>query len=481
MIMNEPKTGYNPETAMEIAKSIVFAPRLTGSGEEKEAQAIIEERLRQADFQVERQEFSFSEASSIFLRIFILVMMGFIIIILFLLVTFIQGGGGNPWPGVRQFFGISLEAVNKWVNVGMAGLCVVTLFLLGLSNRFYHWVRENSLHLDGVNPVSWGKRFCKKIGTEYTTANLVAKLNRNGTDEVEADRSEPDKYRAATTNTPPLLILVAHTDTKSQNISLVWRIGLFSLAMPAALVCAMAILLATLESYLVGQGFLESPMFWQLTTWLQVVHWIGVLSGSVAIISSIPLLFLVAGNESPGAIDNASGVGVITHLAEIYASKPEFKDKFDLEILVTSAEELNTMGALAYVQQNKVFLRRRAESTWLFILNLDGPGVEGKMYWSYAKTSRTNNHQNTLHLLVKESCEELGVPLRNFWLPGAKLDHMPFAELGFSAGSIIGIGKASRRVHTPRDVKEILQIGGFRQSGEAIYLVMEKISRLERG
>ena len=406
--MNKPKIAYNPETAMEIAKSIAFAPRRAGSGEENEAKAIIEERLRQADFQVQRQEFTFSEASSTFLRIFILVMMGLIIIILFLLIIFIQGGSGNPWPEVRQFFGLSLGPVNKWMKVGMIVISVVTLFLLGSSKRFFLWVRGNSLHLDGGNPVSWGNKFCRKIGTEYITANLVAKLYRNGTDKVEADHSKPEKYLTATTNTLPLLILVAHTDTKSQNIPLVLRIGLFSLAIPTVLVCAMSLLLATLESYLLGQGFLELPMSWQLNVWLQMVPWIGVLGGSVAIISSIPLLFLEAGNESPGAIDNASGIGIITHLAQVYASDPEFRDKFDLEILVTSAEELNTMGALAYVEQNRDYLSRRAASSHLFILNLDGPGVDGKMYWSGHETVKPKNSGDCLHLLVKESFAESG-------------------------------------------------------------------------
>jgi len=43
--------------------------------------------------------------------------------------------------------------------------------------------------------------------------------------------------------------------------------------------------------------------------------------------------------------------------------------------------ELSTMGAVAFVRQNGPQLRRQAETGRVYVLNFDGPGVNGKLYW----------------------------------------------------------------------------------------------------
>ena len=42
--------------------------------------------------------------------------------------------------------------------------------------------------------------------------------------------------------------------------------------------------------------------------------------GLLALAAALPLLFLDVGNTSPGAIDNASSVGLVLHLAEYWRS-----------------------------------------------------------------------------------------------------------------------------------------------------------------
>ena len=49
--------------------------------------------------------------------------------------------------------------------------------------------------------------------------------------------------------------------------------------------------------------------------------------GILVIISGIPLLFLNYGNESAGAIDNASGLGLVLHLAALLAGWPDLVGK----------------------------------------------------------------------------------------------------------------------------------------------------------
>ena len=71
--------------------------------------------------------------------------------------------------------------------------------------------------------------------------------------------------------------------------------------------------------------------------------------GLLALAAAFPLLFLDVGNNSPGAIDNASSVGLVLHLAEVLAQRADWQDKLHLTILIPSAEEMTLMGSVAYV------------------------------------------------------------------------------------------------------------------------------------
>jgi hypothetical protein len=53
-------------------------------------------------------------------------------------------------------------------------------------------------------------------------------------------------------------------------------------------------------------------------------------------------------------------------------------------------------------------------------------------------------------------------------LVGALFDHMPFAEAGLDAISLVTTGAAARRVHTPGDSADQLSEEGFRKAGEVV-------------
>jgi hypothetical protein len=120
----------------------------------------------------------------------------------------------------------------------------------------------------------------------------------------------------------PHLYLVAHYDSKSQRMPLVVRIALFMLAISAGL---MLVVLTLFGIFTV----LYLPI------------------GLLALAAAIPLLFLDVGNNSPGAIDNASSVGLVLHLAEVLAQRADWQNKLRLTILIPSAEEMTLMGSVA--------------------------------------------------------------------------------------------------------------------------------------
>ncbi len=266
----------------------------------------------------------------------------------------------------------------------------------------------------------------------HQTANLIARLPLP---------ERPDV---------PHLFLVAHYDSKSQHMPLAVRITLFMMTIIFGLILA-------------------------VLTPLNVSSVIYLPIGFLALATGIPLLFLDVGNNSPGAIDNASGAGLVLHLAEGLLARDDWRDKLRITLLIPSAEELTLMGSVAYVAAHAQYLRRQAKLGGLCVLNFDGIGVDGDLY--YVGNSPHLNKDTTIDLLehVRRACHELHLPLKRFGVVGALFDHMPFAQRGFDAISLIAVGAASRSVHTPQDSIDKLHRRGFEQAGQVALRVIEQL------
>jgi len=327
-----------------------------------------------------------------------------------------------------------------WAEALPAAMLLLLLFAIGSINRM---VEANSVAPDPDAPVSLWSAMCLRMGTRHATANLVA-----------IRRDLPDDP------TLPHLYLVAHYDSKSQWMPLAVRIALFTAAILGSLSFAGLTLLGSARPAL---AFAAN------------------VAGVVVVGAGLPLLFLGAGNASPGAIDNASGVGLVLHLAECLAQRSDLFGKLRVTVLLTSAEELTLGGAFAFVRRNEDRLRRQAKAGGLYVLNLDGPGVDGKLYMVGEENSRLASDASpasdaSLAGLVRAACSELRVPLGRFSLPGAMFDHIPFARCGFDAVSLIAVGGASWAVHTPGDSADKLHVRGFEQAGRVVLRVIEKLA-----
>jgi hypothetical protein len=304
-------------------------------------------------------------------------------------------------------------------TVALAMMVLVVLFM-PLNRR----VQAAALERNGRR-LKWGQR--------YTTANLIAK---------HPSTSARDAL--------PHLYLVAHYDSKSQRLPLVMRITLFMLSIIAGSILVVLTLLGVSTALYLPIGLL-------------------------ALAAAMPLLFLDVGNDSSGAIDNASSVGLVLHLAEVLAQRHDWQDKLRLTILIPSAEEMTLMGSVAYVTAHERELREQARLGGVYVLNFDGSGVDGDLYFVGRSHRSQNSARLSLLARVQSACAVLNLPLKRFGFVGALFDHIPFAQRGFDAISLIAVGKASRSVHTPADSIDKLHVRGFDQAGRVVLRVIEEI------
>jgi hypothetical protein len=328
-----------------------------------------------------------------------------------------------------------VNGINQWLALFLCGLLIILIFIVKPLNRKIQassFVNSEDGHFGLWSSICWN------LGRRYQTKNIVATLT-----DIPENPNLPHLY------------LVAHYDSKSQYLPLVLRFALFVIVISGSLVFSVLNVIN-----IANMGF--TPILFVI--------------GIIVTACGIPLLFLDYGNDSPGAIDDASGVGLVLHLAEIIANNQPIIENLRFTLLITSGEELAVKGALAYIKENETNLRRQADGGDLHILNFDGIGVDGNLYLVGGERRLARSTGINLYQLVRHSAEKLGISIGRFSLPGALFDHIPFAEDGYDAVSIIGIGRSTQSIHTSNDSPDKLHFRGFDQSGRLAIGVIEKLS-----
>ena len=246
------------------------------------------------------------------------------------------------------------------------------------------------------------------------------------------------------------LIVLAHYDSKSQNLTFPWRMG------------------ATLFS-IFGTGSLTLSLILEIPAAVVV----GRSGGAVAVLALLLLSTLRNENRSPGGTDNAGSVAVLLELGrELPAAIPE---DVELILLSPSAEEDHMVGAMRWLARNLPTEKARTDE--IVAINLDGAGSPGRavaMQW-FGFGRRFGPTPIRASLAASRA---LSIPMRRIWLPPAVgVDAIPFVHQGiecvtFSSGSL---GKETLAVHSARDVADNL----CEQSLENVYrLVRETACRL---
>ncbi len=398
---------FNPATALAYARALA-RPRLLGTGEDEAVAQEIVDQLTRFGWQVERQPFEFVTGVNQMARWMVLA--GEILILLIF------------WA-----WGVSV-----WISIPLAALLLILFFS---TDRLLRAAEAASLEPSD----SLLSRLCWRLGKRYATANIIANPHPNPAGAPSTKSVDGGGVGVSH------VYFVAHLDSKGQFIPIILRAVLFGVLGGGAVILAGVTLLRAV---------------WPGLTSL------GALAGITALLTGVPLLFLDANNRSPGAIDTASGLGLVLHLAECLGQDA----KLDVTVLITSAEELAVMGAAAYMRANLNTLQAQASN--LHVLNFDGIGVKGRLNYM--------GRPGRLLDVTRQACAELGLPLARFGLGGVLFDHIPFARHGLDALTLMSIGPASWWVHTARDTVDKLDEEGFRQSGAVAERVIEKLIELSK-
>ncbi|MEO8909488.1 MAG: M28 family peptidase [Gemmatimonadaceae bacterium] len=236
----------------------------------------------------------------------------------------------------------------------------------------------------------------------------------------------------------PTVWLVAHLDSKSQTVPMLIRI-VSSIAMGLVMVVSTGVLLLSLR---------DSIDLTRAWPWLQVA----------AIVAAIPSVFCWVRNDSPGAVDNASGVAAVL-LAAASASSLR-----DLGVMITSGEELGLVGARVWAA------RAQPGITVLNCDTIDDAGGWRLMY-SGARPLRIASAAETISA---GTSSKLSV---GRFIPGILADSMAFSDRGFQAVTLSrGTLSTLARIHTRRDTSNAITGNGVAEASTLLSALTKELA-----
>lgn len=249
---------------------------------------------------------------------------------------------------------------------------------------------------------------------------------------------------------------VAHYDSKSQSLNLYLRTILFLLGCVAGGIFSLWIWIHVIRIGMGGDRF-SIP---------------SVIQGCFFLAAGLNVLFLFSktGNESDGALDNGSGVGVLLEVARSFMQQSP-KNGAPV-FLFTGAEEIGLLGSLMFRKRyGKEMARNKS-----FLINIDGVGRRGKMrVWSSKEVRRRWLGR------IRMIAEEKGIRLRALpFHKGILMDHLPFCHLHIPSFSLTSISKEGWYIHTAKDQFPLVQKEGLEEMGELISCLIESLE-IENG
>jgi acetylornithine deacetylase/succinyl-diaminopimelate desuccinylase-like protein len=263
-------------------------------------------------------------------------------------------------------------------------------------------------------------------------------LGRHGTQQFPWLRSSSANLVAI--RGKPTVWLVAHADSKSQTMPMIVRV--------AAVVETSAVA-ALLGLTLIIGLFVE--MGNTMSTLVLVL-------AIVAAAAAIPLVFCLTGNNSPGAVDNGSG------LVSIMLAVRELTAQENLGVIVTSGEEFALAGARAYVESH----RERA-----IAINCDTIDDPGRFLCMAHGRNREGGAAGAVSRAGARL--ELHVSVRGM-IPGILADSIAFSDAGWDAVTVSrGNLSTLARVHTSSDTRERLDGSGIAQAARLLAATIEEL------
>ncbi len=251
------------------------------------------------------------------------------------------------------------------------------------------------------------------------------------------------------------ILLSAHYDSKSQLMPVVLRAALFMLGYVTALMLGVTLVVVGIMA-LAGRDHLGSTGGFYFTL--------------IPTALTAALVFNFTGNRSPGALDDASGIGVVLELGRVLALNP--LDRFDVRVAAFGCEEVGLCGSIGYLLAHGEELGKAP----FFMINYDMPASSsGGLALNTGFELPPVRTSGKLNGMIREACRDMGFKLRGIYLPvGAGADHMPWVKHGFEATSFVA---AAACIHSSRDSLDKVNREGLRRAGEVTLAVLHALDQ----
>ncbi len=261
----------------------------------------------------------------------------------------------------------------------------------------------------------------------------VVRVSTRGTSRLPWGRRKATNLLAVRPATRPRWVVVAHRDSKSQFLPTALR-GLASVAAGLSLI-GLGVLSAL--------GFASTALLWHPLLWVL---------GSVAIVGFLGVALSWASDDSPGALDNATGLAALLGVAA------REREADDVAFLVTDAEEQGLAGARSAAGA----LKGCVGAINVDCVDDEGPFILVERH-GWPKRRGAAPH---IAAAVMAAADALDLPLQRTDLPPTILvDHVALVEGGMPAVTIARGTTASLRVlHTPFDATDRVSGDGIAPS-----------------
>ena len=317
----------------------------------------------------------------------------------------------------------------------------ISFFVIGAFSIIIFFIIKGLRHPE--NPGFWGEYY----GNTLSATNIFVKIPANKLPDSKAGN----------------IIISAHLDSKSQTFKTSWRVVLYRIWLYTGIFLGGFLIALFVRTF--------SPLKLNLLA-VGTGLWVCTI---IISISNIFLLFLNTGNESPGALDNASGVAIVFVLSNYFKENP--LENFNLWFCQFSAEELGTMGSRFFVNSHEEqFIKGRT-----FHINLDMISCAGnsRNKVEYLESYGVLPRKKIAPLLSKyldEAALKEKIKISGFHLStGAHTDSVPFHLRKYDSVDIVtrAAGKYTHnKIDTPDKVDpKVLQ--------EASLIIRKSISMLD--
>ena len=245
-------------------------------------------------------------------------------------------------------------------------------------------------------------------------------LGRRGVLDVGALRERSVNLEATRGGESPTAWLVAHLDSKSQPVPMVLRV--------AGIIGSSVAWIAAIGACLLSLAGVDATIAWPAIS-------------ALGVLAAVPVALTTVGSESPGAVDDASGV------ATVLAAAAALPAHARVGVLLTSAEELGLAGARAWVRQAAA----RGVIPGV-VLNCDGMDDAGTLV-----VMTTGAHERASTALRRAALGRgVALGVRRL-VPGILVDAVAFSDAGWPAVTLSrGTTRTLARIHTSRDRRDLL-------------------------